>query len=68
MDVWKMRGKYQCWIKVLDMNRCTLALIVLTVYSPLSLGGHVESQEIKSFVFARQASPRREFSARLAVQ
>ena len=34
---------------------------------PLSLGGHVESQENKSFVFARQASPRREFSARLAV-
>ena len=35
---------------------------------PLLLGGHVESQENKRFVFARQASARREFSARLAVQ
>ena len=36
---------------------------------PFSPGGHMLSlKRIKSFVFARQASARREFSARLAVQ
>ena len=33
----------------------------------LSLGGIVDFQDNKSFVFARQATPRREFSARFAV-
>ena len=38
------------------------------VYRPLSRGAMLIFRGIKSFVFAQRASPRREISARLAVQ
>ena len=38
------------------------------IYRPLLRGATLSLRRIKSFVFARLTSPRREFSARLAVQ
>ena len=56
-----------CLLK-LPFNRYINYSVIVWFSIPLSLGGHVESRENKSFVFARQTSARREFGARLAVQ
>ena len=58
----KLIGLFTCKIT----SRSTIQTLLIN--RRLSLGGHVESQEKKSFVFTRQASARREFSARLEVQ
>ena len=51
-----------------NFNGTTEGKRYITLNRPLSLGTMLSLRRIKSFVFARLASPRREFTARLAVQ
>ena len=58
---------YSCLVRQLGSFPISILSKYIGRNGPFSLSGHVKSQRITSFVFARQASPTSEFSARLTV-